>query len=117
MGRPSFQPEVPYRTCPRCSSAMKHACSTMGRVDVYWCEQDGVLVKYDELTDTIVSTWIPKGLIEAFGKLQEDKDNLLIKQAAALDEIEEVLNEELCWEHADTSLGQLNQIINKFRGR
>jgi uncharacterized protein (UPF0147 family) len=116
MGKPNALNTF-YKTCPRCSSAMKHACRSLGGGDTYWCEQDGVLVKYDEVTDTIVSTWIPKGLIEAFGKLQEDKDNLLIKQAAALDEIEEVLNEELCWEHADTSLGQLNQIINKFRGR
>jgi hypothetical protein len=78
---------------------MKHACRSLGGVDTYWCEQDGVLMKYDELTDTIVSTWVPKGLIEAFGKIQEDKDNLLNKavfrsltQAAALDEIAEVIN-------------------------
>jgi len=91
MGKPNALKTF-YKTCPRCSSAMKHSCSTMGRVDVFWCEQDGVLVKYDEFTDTIVSTWIPKGLIEAFGKIQEDKDALLIKQAAALDEIAEIIN-------------------------
>ena len=99
MGRPPFQPEEPYKTCPRCSERMKHACRSLGGVDTYWCEQDGVLMKYDELTDTIVSTWVPKGLIEAFGKIQEDKDNLLNKavfrsltQAAALDEIAEIIN-------------------------
>lgn len=99
-----------YKTCSRCSSGMKHACRSIGGVDTYWCEQDGVLMKYDELTDTLVSTWVPKGLIEAFGKLQEDKDALLVKQATALDEIAEILSGKE-WD-SDTA-GYISEVIQR----
>lgn len=112
-----MKPDVFYKTCNRCSSGAKHVCQGLGSTGIFWCEQDGVLMEISADNDEVVATWVPKGLTEAFGKIQEDKDNLLIKQAAALDEIEEVLNDEMCWEHASSSFDKLNSIINKFRGR
>ena len=81
-----------FNTCNRCATATRHVCHTITNSDIHWCEQDGVLVERDGITGNVVATWVPKGLTEAFGKLQEDKDTLLIKQAAALDEIAEILS-------------------------
>lgn len=80
-----------FVTCPRCSGTMKPCAMTVGLDVMFWCEDDGTLVKVNNITGKVLTIAVPKNLVEAFGKIQEDKDALLIKQAAALDEIAELL--------------------------
>ena len=80
------------KTCPRCGCALLYLGNSLLSGNIWWCRNDGVSIcSYHQefVKDTVI---IPKALTEAFGKIQEDKDKLMAKQAEALDEIAEILS-------------------------